>query len=292
MSQSIIRVEGLRVFGRHGVLPEETHLGQHFVIDLTVTVDAEQAVAVDDYMQAVCYATVCDRVVALVSGAPFRLIETLADRIASDLLAAFSAIARLTVRVSKPAAPIAHSFGMVSVETTRERLMSVGFSLGCNLGDRESAIDLAVTWLGVTDGLTVEAVSGFYRTAPWGRTDQPDFLNCCVTGQSSLSPHALLRVCKEIESRIGRAPGLRWGQRVMDVDLLYLGDVTVSDPVLTLPHAALSQRAFVLVPLAEIASGQKIGGQSVWDMLQRLPREAGDVVACTEITFSSAEDPI
>lgn len=290
MTQSIIRLDGIHVFGRHGVLPEETQLGQKFLIDLVVTVDTALATRDDDYRFAVCYAALCERVVALAAGEPVRLIETLADRIAQDLLAHFPTIARLTVRVSKPGAPIAHPFGMVSVETTKERRLPVGFSLGCNMGDRKSALDLAVTWLGLTPGLEIDAVSSFYRTAPWGGVEQPDFYNLCVTGHTSLDAMALLRVCKEIENRLGRVPSVRWGQRAMDVDLLYLGTHEMNNAVLTLPHPGIAQRAFVLVPLAEIASEQKISGLSVSDMLDRLPREADDVVPCAEDPSCIAED--
>jgi len=290
MTQSVIRLDGIQVFARHGVLPEETRLGQKFLIDLVVTADTAQATANDDYRHAVCYAALCDHVVAIAAGEPVQLIETLADRIAQDLLAHFPTIVRLTVRVSKPGAPIAHPFGMVSVETTRERTLPVGFSLGCNMGDRQSALALAVTWLGLTPGLEITAVSGLYRTAPWGGVEQPNFYNLCVTGRSSLDAMALLRVCKDIETRLGRVPSVRWGQRAMDVDLLYLGTQEISNPVLTLPHPGIAQRAFVLVPLAEIASEQKISGLSVSDMLDRLPREADDVVPCAEDPSCIAED--
>lgn len=290
MTQSIIRLEGLTVFGRHGVLPEETRLGQKFVIDLVATVDTEGATRDDDYQQAVCYAALCDRMVALTAGEPVQLIETLADRIARDLLAHFPTLAHVTVRVSKPGAPIAHPFGMVSVETSKARLLPVGFSLGCNMGDRASALNLAVTWLGLIPGLTLEAVSGLYRTAPWGVVEQPDFYNLCATGRTSLDPMTLLRHCKEIETRLGRVPSVRWGQRAMDVDLLYLGTQEVKNTVLSLPHPGIAQRAFVLVPLAEIASEQKISGLSVSDMLDRLPREANDVVPCAEDPSCIAED--
>lgn len=249
MSQSIIRLDGLQVFGRHGVLPEETRLGQKFLIDLVVTVDTARATRDDDYQFAVCYASLCDRVIALAAGEPVRLIETLADRIAQDLLAHFPTIARLTVRVNKPGAPIAHPFGMVSVETTQERFLPVGFSLGCNMGDRKSALELAVTWLGLTPGLEIEAVSSLYRTAPWGGVEQPDFYNLCVTGRTSLDAMALLRVCKEIETRLGRVPSVRWGQRAMDVDLLYLGAQEIENPVLTLPHQASRSGPSYLFPL-------------------------------------------
>lgn len=279
MKLTTIEIRGLTVFGRHGVLPEEMRLGQKFVIDLDVEAEIDVAVATDDYAHAVCYAALCEKTVELVGGAPFKLIETLADRIAARLLADFPSVTRVGVKVHKPAAPIPHPLSGVSVSIERKRLLPVGFSLGSNLGARESFLHTALTWLGTQEGLEIDAISRFYDSAPWGKADQPGFVNACAIGRTSLSPHALLRLCKEIENRLGRLPGVHWGPRAIDIDLLYLGDRTLRDHVLTLPHPFLHERAFVLVPLAEIAPHQRIGGRPVCELLNELPREPGDVTA-------------
>ncbi len=99
---------------------------------------------------------------------------------------------------------------------------------------------------------TVTARSGLYRTKPWGITDQPDFCNAAAIVETSLPPRQLLERLKALEQRLGRTPSERWGPRAIDFDILFYGDVSLHEPGLQLPHPRLLERAFVLVPLAEI----------------------------------------
>jgi dihydropteroate synthase/2-amino-4-hydroxy-6-hydroxymethyldihydropteridine diphosphokinase len=101
--------------------------------------------------------------------------------------------------------------------------------------------------------MAVEAISPVYETAPWGMTDQPDFLNICLLGRTRMTPHKLLKEFKSIEGALGRQPGERWGPRVIDIDLIFYDDVIIDDDQLSVPHPQLSQRLFVLAPLADIA---------------------------------------
>jgi len=126
-------------------------------------------------------------------------------------------------------------------------------SLGSNLGDRLGRLREAVERLGRLDRVAVERVSAVYETDPVGVTDQPRFLNLAARVRTTLQPAELLDAAKRIEHEMGRRPGPRWGPRAIDVDLLTYGDEVVETPRLTLPHAEMMSRAFVLVPLAEIA---------------------------------------
>ena len=96
------------------------------------------------------------------------------------------------------------------------------------------------------------ARSRLYRTPAWGETGQPDFVNAAALLETALSPRALLAALKAIETELGRTPTYRWGPRVVDLDILAYGDERVAEPDLTIPHARLAERAFALVPLAEI----------------------------------------
>jgi len=269
-------VRDLCVFAHHGVLPEETRLGQRFFLDMDAEVDIPAAVREDDYTRAVCYGALCDLAVEVSRGRNFQLIETLADRIAERALAAHPDLVEIAVRVRKPSAALAHALDHVGVEVSRRRMMPVGFSLGSNQGAREVTLQAALALLGTVEGLEIERVSPLYDSAPWGGVEQEGFVNLCAVGVTSLSPLALLRVCKETELALGRVPGVRWGPRVVDVDLLYVGNREVSGPVLTLPHAEMQNRAFVLAPLSDIAPDHQIGGVSVAGMLERLVRQPGD----------------
>lgn len=126
-------------------------------------------------------------------------------------------------------------------------------SLGANLGERACTLTRALMLLDATSGLTLRALSSVYETAPVGVTDQPNFLNLVARFECRLSAEELLAVTQEIERRLGRLRGPRWGPRIIDIDLLLLGDERADEPVLTLPHPELTRRQFVLVPLAEIA---------------------------------------
>ena len=124
--------------------------------------------------------------------------------------------------------------------------------LGTNLGDREQNLVQAVNALNAGPELAVLRTSGIFETAPWGLTDQPDFLNTAVEISTTLSPRQLLDRIKDLEHRLGREAGPRFGPRLIDIDILLFGDLVVDEPDLRIPHASLHLRAFALVPLAEL----------------------------------------
>lgn len=142
---------------------------------------------------------------------------------------------------------------------------SVYLGLGANLGDRAGNIRRALTLLDVEEGLRVERVSSLYETEPWGGVPQPPFLNAAVMAVSAIPVSALLSVCQRIEHTLGRVRTVRWGARCIDIDLLYVPNFTSQTTELTLPHPYLTERAFVLLPLAEIAPALVILGKSVAD---------------------------
>lgn len=143
-------------------------------------------------------------------------------------------------------------------------------SLGANLGARAQALREALRRLAQLPGTRLSRASSFYETAPWGKTDQPPFLNGAACLSTRLAPEALLAACQEIERALGRVRHEHWGARTIDIDLVYgvRGGqaVRVATPRLTLPHPYLLERAFVLVPLAEIAPTLVLAGRpiAVW----------------------------
>ncbi|MDR3418390.1 MAG: 2-amino-4-hydroxy-6-hydroxymethyldihydropteridine diphosphokinase [Nevskia sp.] len=134
-------------------------------------------------------------------------------------------------------------------------------ALGANLGDPPAQLRRALQELGATPGVTLVAVSHFYRTAPLGPPGQPDYCNAVCALDTGLTPEQLLDVLQRIEHAAGRQRGERWGPRLLDLDLLHVEGQTIRTPRLTLPHPELQRRAFVLVPLAEIAPAVEIPGQ-------------------------------
>ena len=130
-------------------------------------------------------------------------------------------------------------------------MIPVFFSLGSNLGDRAQNLAEALPCLQQRVHLT--RVSSLYETAPMGYADQPAFLNLACEARTVLPPDALLRFVKQIEQHQGRQATFRYGPRLIDVDILLYGGWVVSTPTLSIPHPRMAERAFVLVPLAEIA---------------------------------------
>ena len=124
-------------------------------------------------------------------------------------------------------------------------------SLGSNLGHREANIASALKMLG--QEARILKVSSFYETEPVGYKDQPWFLNCACAIETELAPQALLKLAKTIERNLGRKRTLRFGPRLIDIDILFYDDLILDSPDLVIPHPRLAERAFVLVPLKEIA---------------------------------------
>ncbi|QDH16566.1 2-amino-4-hydroxy-6-hydroxymethyldihydropteridine diphosphokinase [Swingsia samuiensis] len=272
-----VYVKDLTLYGFHGVLAEEKKLGQRFIVDMHIQADLTSAAQQDDYHQAVCYSSLCDVAAEIIKGKSLDLIETVAEHVANAVLERFSRVEYVEITVRKPSAPVPYSIKEAAVCVKKQRLHSIGLSLGANLGEREFTLSAAIERLSLYEGIEVLKTSSLYDSAPWGGVEQPAFINMCVTGKTSLSPHQLLRACKDIERDLGRQPSIRWGARAIDIDVLYYGERSVSDRILVLPHRHLFERAFVLEPLAEIAPDQRVAGRRIADALTTLPRSNGDV---------------
>ncbi len=127
----------------------------------------------------------------------------------------------------------------------------VFLGMGSNVGDREGHLTMGIRLLAAAMHLV--ETSSIYETEPWGYTEQPPFLNMACHVQTDLAPLELLAVCQEVERQVGRKPTVRYGPRVLDVDVLAYGDQVIVTPDLVVPHPHMAERAFVLVPLVEIA---------------------------------------
>jgi 2-amino-4-hydroxy-6-hydroxymethyldihydropteridine diphosphokinase len=145
-------------------------------------------------------------------------------------------------------------------------------SLGGNVGNVGDTLARAIAMLCADETVQLRARSADYRTAPWGVTDQPAFINICIAVETTLAPYALLARAHVVERGLGRQrlQEIHWGPRPVDIDLLDYDGQIITEPGLTLPHPHLFERAFVLVPLAEIAGDRVIGGVRIGDAVQRI----------------------
>jgi dihydropteroate synthase len=198
--------------------------------------------------------------IALMRGASVLRVHDVAEhRAALDIFKALSVLAR---RAAKPP------------DDGGARIV---LALGGNVGDKALSLRRALRAIAGEPGIELTTVSRLYRTAPWGKADQDWFVNACALGLTRLKPEALLERMKALEVDLGRAPAERWGPRVIDIDLIAYDDIALKTEQLTLPHPELFNRAFVLVPLAEIAPDLVITGVKMSDAAARLGPEASEV---------------
>lgn len=149
-------------------------------------------------------------------------------------------------------------------------------SIGSNLGDRESYLAAALTWLATISGIEIERRSPLYETEPVGLREQPAFLNAVIELSTTLTPLALLQVLQAVEFRLGRTREVIWGPRTIDLDILTFGRRIIRHRRLQVPHPQLPHRRFVLVPLADLAADFVVpgAGKTVAQLLQMCDDQA------------------
>ncbi|MSQ22308.1 MAG: 2-amino-4-hydroxy-6-hydroxymethyldihydropteridine diphosphokinase [Dehalococcoidia bacterium] len=154
-------------------------------------------------------------------------------------------------------------------------LINAFLGLGSNLGSREESLARGLALL--AGSLQVVETSSIYETEPWGFTEQPPFLNMVCRVRAGIPPNELLLLCQEVERQVGRQPTFRYGPRVLDIDILDYGGTVVTSPALALPHPLLAERAFVLVPLAEIAPEWEhpVLRKRAWQLLEEVSGRGG-----------------
>ncbi|MGM9525995.1 MAG: 2-amino-4-hydroxy-6-hydroxymethyldihydropteridine diphosphokinase [Peptococcaceae bacterium] len=247
-----ISIQNLELYARHGVYPEENKLGQKFLICAQLFVDASRAARQDDLAQAVNYGEVCYFIKEWMETHTVRLIETVADVLAREILLKFPLVQRIILEVKKPNAPILLPFDSVSV-TVERQWHTVYVGIGSNMGNREAFIRNAMLLLNEQRDCQIVKASSLFVTAPYGYTDQPEFINGCLQVKTLQSPQQFLDILHAIEQRLGRERKIHWGPRTIDLDILLYDDAVIDTEALMVPHADMQNRMFVLKPLDEIA---------------------------------------
>lgn len=251
-----IHIKNLEVFANHGVFPEETSLGQKFLISLTMYTDTRAAGKTDDLTKSIHYGEVSSFITEYTKAHPCKLIEAAAETLAEELLLRYPLLKGITLELKKPWAPVGLPLETVSIEITRFWHCAY-LGLGSNLGDKKAHLDQAVKALNEIRGCQVEKVSSYLVTAPYGGVEQDDFLNACLKLKTFLSPQELLDRMHEIEQAAHRERLIHWGPRTLDLDILMYDDLVMESDTLIIPHVELHKRSFVLKPLSEIAPNKR-----------------------------------
>lgn len=247
-----LSIKNLEVFSRHSAFEGENTLGQKFAIDAMLYLDTSVSGTSDDMSDSVDYAKVCHFINAFIKGHSYKLIETAAERLASDILIEYPVLSRVRLTLKKPWAPVGLPIEEVAV-TIERGWHNAYLSFGSNMGDREDYINKAINYIGANDMIEVVNVSKIIETEPYGMTDQAKFLNLAMEVRTLLSPSKLLTFCKNLEKMAGRVKTEHWGPRPLDIDIVFYDNEIVDTEYLTVPHYDMHNRQFVLEPLAEIA---------------------------------------
>jgi len=314
-----IIVEGIRVQGFHGVLPQERETGQLFIADVAVHVTTRQAASTDNVANTVNYSDLADRVAEVLAGDPNDLIETVAEHCARAALE-FEGVECVDIVIHKPQAPLHVEFKDVQVRIRRDlrsgtlwadkrigssagmsddptaapghgrdefddrpfQPVTAWIALGGNLGAVDSTLRAAVRALDRIAGVHVLATSALVKSRAVGGPPQPDYLNAVVQVEAAVAPRELLAACQGIEVVHGRERTVENGPRTLDVDIIAFGDLVGDTNDLVLPHPRAHERAFVLVPMADIddeATLPGANGGAVSALLDAVDVESVSVVS-------------
>ena len=247
-----IQIQGLEIFANHGVFPEENVLGQKFVINAVLYMDTRKAGKSDELAWSIHYGEVSQKIREYVEGHTRKLLESVAEGLAAELLLTVPHLKKIKLEIQKPWAPVHLPLKTVSVEIERGWHKAY-IALGSNMGDRKAHLQRGVEMLRETEGCRVERVSDFIATAPYGYLEQEDFLNGCLELDTLLTPEELLERLHEIEQAEKRERKIHWGPRTLDLDIIFYDDLVLDSEALHIPHIEMHKRDFVLKPLNQIA---------------------------------------
>jgi len=266
-----IKITDLEVFANHGVFPEENKLGQKFLISAVLYTDTRKAGKTDDLTASIHYGEVSAFITKYMKEHTYQLLERVAETLAEEMLKSISRLCKIDLEIKKPWAPVGLPLKTVSVKISRE-WHTTYIALGSNIGDSETYLNEAVEKIGQIPTCTVEKVSSYLVTEPYGVTDQPDFLNACLKMRTLLYPEELLKELNRIEKEAGRERIIHWGPRTLDLDILLYDDIVLEEDDLCIPHVEMHKRSFVLEPLAEIAPYKRhpVYGKTVREMLEEI----------------------
>lgn len=246
-----IYIRDLEFIGYHGVFEEEKKLGQKFYVSLELITNLRDAGLNDDILKTTHYGEVAKTIEKVFFSKKYDLIETLAEDIAREILLNFNLISKLKLEIKKPWAPVGIPLDNVAVEINR-KWTEAYISLGSNMGNKKENLEKAISELSQVKDTFVTKKSEIIETEPFGYKEQDDFLNACVGIKTLLSARELLKELLAIEKRMGRERKIKWGPRIIDLDIIFYGKEVIEEDDLIVPHPYMEYREFVLKPLEEI----------------------------------------
>ena len=247
-----IHIQDLEVFANHGVFLEENALGQKFILSAILYTDTRKAGMTDDLSASIHYGEVSQMIHDFVAGNTFKLLESVVECLAIELLTKVENLNRVWLEIQKPWAPVHLPLKTVSVEIERGWHKAY-IALGSNMGDKLSYLEQGLELLEKTESCRVIKVSDFISTVPYGYLGQDNFLNGCLELDTLLTPEELLERLHTIELEAQRERKIHWGPRTLDLDIIFYDDLVMNSEKLIIPHIEMHKRNFVLRPLNQLA---------------------------------------
>ena len=247
-----IEIRDLEIFANHGVFPEETALGQKFVVSAVMYTETRPAGLTDDLSASINYGEVSHMITDFLQKNTYKLLEVAVENLAEMLLLSLPLLKKVTLRIEKPWAPVRLPLKTVAVEITRG-WHTAYIAFGSNMGDKKKYLDNAIQGLRDMKEIVVEKVSEYLVTEPYGDVEQDEFLNGALRVRTLLSPEELLDRLHVLEQAADRKRIIHWGPRTLDLDILFYDQEIIDMPDLHIPHIDLHNRDFVLVPMNQIA---------------------------------------
>ena len=267
-----LRIKDLEVYAYHGVFGAEKELGQRFVLDVILDYDMSRAAATADLTASIHYGELAHDLTVWCQESKEDLIETLAYKLLDRIFLKHPMVQKVSLEVKKPWAPVPLPLETCSVRLERQK-RRIFIGLGSNLGDKEA--NLAAAREKMAQGkIQILQASSMIETQPWGGVDQKAFLNQVVEAESWLNPQELIQTLLTIEADLGRVREVKWGPRLIDLDILYIDQEHIYSPDLIVPHPYVAERAFVLQSLVEIAPHfvdpvQRKSIRQLWDEVEK-----------------------
>ncbi|MDV4152670.1 2-amino-4-hydroxy-6-hydroxymethyldihydropteridine diphosphokinase [Clostridium sp. AL.422] len=264
-------LKDIEIFANHGVFKEEKSLGQKFILSLELDLDLSYAARTCDLSKSVHYGELCHNIEKEFQKESYDLIETAAEKIAEYVLKNYNLVHGVKVLLKKPWAPIARHLDTAAIEIYR-KWHKAYISIGSNIGDKEENIKTSIDKLKECNEIEVTKVASIIETEPWGYEEQDSFKNTAIEIKTFLNPRELMTVLLTIEKDMRRERIIKWGPRIIDLDIIFFDDYATSDEYVTIPHPRMEDREFVLAPLNEIAPNfiHPLNKKRVFRMLEEI----------------------
>lgn len=266
-------LKDIEIFANHGVFGEEKSLGQKFILSLELSLDTRKAGKTGDLSLSVHYGELCHEIEKEFTKESYDLIETVAEKVAEYVLFNYPLVKGVKVLLKKPWAPISRHLEYAAIEIYRQWNRAF-ISIGSNIGDKEENLDKAIELLTSSCDTKLLSKSRYLKTEPWGYEEQEEFLNCAIEINTILSSRELLEKMQGIEKEMKRERIVKWGPRIIDLDIIFFNDEVNNEEDLVIPHPRMEDREFVLEPLNEIAPNMlhPLLGKRVWRLLEDLKK--------------------